>query len=164
MCIWVVFICAKSPVSCCKVGIGPSIRILIFRQYLSIQRPIFSIDRTVIINIHSTEHSLNGLNGIFLLNKLALKFPPILNILFWNIIQDNFLFYRVDDLFILLDGLIIFSQIAKIASLFEIVLNLFDFRLHQRFILRFSLLSVIDSDYIYPRADILQEINFPSFH
>ena len=87
-------------------------------------------DDSTSIKSDTSEHGLDILHTIFFLYNLSLKNPPVLYNLLGDIIQNDLLLDGVNYFFVLLDRVVIFTQISEISSIFQILLYLLYFCLH----------------------------------
>lgn len=65
-------------------------------------------------------HTFQAFDHVFFLDDLRLEYPPVLNISFVDIVEDDLLLYDIDDCFEMVDALIIFAEKSLFASIFEV--------------------------------------------
>lgn len=130
--VWIGFVCTESSIRCSKLTRCSSIWLLICNWFIRLNRKlsILPTNYWAIVISQSTEHSFDRFNCILLSYNITLKFSPIFYVLFGNIIKYDFLLDWVNYFLKLLDGFLVFSQICKIACLFQIMSNFIYFALH----------------------------------
>jgi hypothetical protein len=115
-----------------KITISLPIGILIIDGIIIIGNLLilFTNDGTVIA-VHSTEHGLDRLHCVLLLDDIAFKLAPVFDVLLGDVIENYLLLDGIDDLLELLDRLIVPAEVSKVAGLLEIVPDLVEFCLHR---------------------------------
>ena len=128
-----VTICAEAAIGRSKivrVSDSKAIIVLIDGVIFIGQRFFLRFDDSTSIKSDTSEHGLDILHTIFFLYNLSLKNPPVLYNLLGDIIQNDLLLDGVNYFFVLLDRVVIFTQISEISSIFQILLYLLYFCLH----------------------------------
>lgn len=114
------FICTESSIGGSKLTWCSSVWLLICDWFIRLNRKlsVLSANYRAIVISQTTKHRFNRFDCILLSYHIAFKFSPVFDVLFGNIIKNDFLFDWVDNLLELLYRFLVFAEICEIACFF----------------------------------------------